>query len=281
MNRIGKEYSKEIIESGIKADSIKEIVFSSGFAVTVITKEGKLSIGKRKLGLSDIREIFASLCEYSVHTYKNEINSGFITAEGGCRAGICGTAIYDGEKLLGIKDISALNIRIPHEIIGCAKEIFDEQMKGGILIIGPPCSGKTTMIRDMARILSEDKKVAVIDERMEIAGIYRGKPAFNLESCLVLNGFLKKDGISFASRSLAPDYIICDEFGGEDEINEALGAMKSGAVVIATMHAFDRKDFIGKPVFSSLIKSGIFSHFVFLDKNCRVTEIFSEEEICS
>lgn len=274
---IGKSFAERILSSKIPYENIKEIVLNYGFPIEIYTRNGSTEIGKDKLCLSDIQEAFASVCEYSVHAYKDEICEGFVTAEGGLRVGICGTAVYENKNIIGIKNISGLNIRIPHEIKECSFEISEYANKGGILIIGPPCSGKTTLLRDLARYLGGLNKTVIVDERMEIAGVYRGKPCFDVGASLVLNGFLKSDGIKFASRSLAPDYIICDEFGDENDISSAVYAMKSGVKIIASIHALDKNDFLEKPFSDEIISKNIFSTFVFLNRNFEITGIFDKK----
>ncbi len=270
---------EQIKKSPILFDDIKEILINSNCRVSVFYKNNKTFIGDDIISQNQIQDIFASLCEYSVHTYHDEILRGFITVSGGIRIGICGTAIYENGSIIGIKEISALNIRIPHEFIGISDKIYPLFNHCGILIIGPPCSGKTTMLRDLARKLSSEYKTTIIDERFEIAGMIKGKPSFNISSASVLSGFYKKDGMSFAVRSMSPEIMICDEFGGIDDIESSMFAMKSGCSIIASMHAFDIEDFVSKSICKNVINSGIFKHFVFMDRSCNITRILSREEI--
>ncbi len=271
LEKLGSEVS-DGIKQRFSYDEIREIRISANHPIKIVTADKKYPVG-RKISAMDIRDIFASLCEYSVHAYKDEICSGFITICGGYRTGICGTAVYENGKIINIKDISALNIRIPHEIKNAGDKLLNLRKKGGILLIGPPCSGKTTVLRDFARQESRDSFVTIVDERMEIGGIFRGVPAFDIGESTVLNGFSKSDGIQIAARTMAPDYIICDEFGDENDISSAFYAMKSGTEIVASMHAFDRNDFLSKPFADKIIKSGIFGYFAFLNKNCEIYEI--------
>ena len=114
---------------------------------------------------------------------------------------------------------------------------------------------------------------------MEIAGIYRGNPSFDIGLASVLNGFIKSDGIKIAARTMAPDFIVCDEFGDETDIASALFAMKSGVNIAASMHAFDIDDFITKPFSDKIIKSGIFKYFCFLNRECEIESIKKADEI--
>ncbi|MBR2639002.1 MAG: Flp pilus assembly complex ATPase component TadA [Oscillospiraceae bacterium] len=259
-------------------NNIREIRITVNFPVEVITDERRFYINNRKISISEINEIFSSFCEYSVHAFKNEICEGFITSEGGIRIGICGTAIYSDGKICNIKNISTLNIRIPHEIKGTSENIIKFIENGGILIIGPPCSGKTTILRDFSRKASEKYLVTIVDERMEISGTTEGIPSFDVGNSSVLNGFIKSDGIKTAVRSMAPEIIVCDEFGDENDINSALFAMKSGVKIVASIHSSDKNDFLTKPFVKEILEKKIFETFIFLNKKHKITEILKTEE---
>ena len=273
------QFSEKELLSKIALENIREIRITVNFPVEIITDEKSFYINEKKVSISEINSVFSALCEYSVHAYRNEICEGYITSEGGIRTGICGTAVYSDGKIYTVKDISSLNIRIPHEIYGISDKIVPFIKNGGILIIGPPCCGKTTVLRDFSRIISENQNVTVVDERMEIAGTCSGIPFFNIGKSSVLNGFLKSDGIKSAVRSMAPDIIICDEFGDEKDLSSAVFAMKSGVKIVASIHAFDKKDFLQKPFFKKLSDSEIFKTFVFLDKKHRIYEIVDQKEL--
>ncbi|MGN0612866.1 MAG: hypothetical protein ACI4JB_03120, partial [Porcipelethomonas sp.] len=126
-----------------------------------------------------ISESFRAVCDYSVHSYEKEISRGYITLEGGNRVGICGTAVGDGERIDTIKYISGLNFRIAGQVYGCADEICHRLFSSGtvgVIVAGVPLSGKTTVLRDMCRILGGKYRVSIVDERSEIAAVFHGKP---------------------------------------------------------------------------------------------------------
>lgn len=260
-------------------EKIREIRLTVNLPIEIITEENRFYINKNKVSIAEINAVFSALCEYSVHAFQNEICEGFITSEGGIRTGICGTAVYSEGKIYTVKDISALNIRIPHEINGISEKIIPFIKNGGILIIGPPCCGKTTLLRDFSALVSEKNTLTIVDERMEIAGTCGGFPYFNIGKASVLNGFIKSDGIKSAVRSMAPEIIVCDEFGDEKDISSALFAMKSGVKIVASMHACDKKDMVTKPFFKNIIETGIFRTFVFLNKKHEIYEILDIKEI--
>ena len=278
INNLGS-VGNEIIKHKIPYEEILEIYISIGQKAKIYTSFSAIEIGTERITEKELSDIFAALCEYSVHTYKKEICEGYITVSGGIRIGICGTAIYDEDKIVGIKHISALNIRIPHEIKGIADKISNLYDNRGILLIGPPCSGKTTMLRDISRKLSLKHRVVIIDERSEISGTFHGIPGFEIGNSAVMDGFIKSDGMIRAIRAMSPEIIICDEFGETKDIESAMFSMKSGAQIIASIHAADKNDFIGKIFSDKIIKSGIFEHFVFLNKKFEVYKIMSKEEL--
>ena len=182
----------------------------------------------------DLDETFRILCENSVYSHENEIRNGYLTLRGGCRAGICGTAVLEDGEITGIRDVSSVCLRIARELPGCADGLLGRlgtSICGGLLIAGPPSSGKTTILRDLARQLSNGasgilKKVVVVDERGEIAGCWHGVPRNDVGLCCdVLDGYPKADGILMAVRSLSPQIIVCDELGSEEE-TRAVGNCK-------------------------------------------------------
>ena len=240
------------------------------------------------LNKNDIIETFNKMCNYSIYSYQNEIINGFITLKGGHRIGICGTAVFNNEKLNNIKNISSINIRISKEILNFNMDIYNLIKLNfiGILIVGSPGSGKTTLLKNLAKIYSTKKEkiltqVCVIDERGELSGSYLGEAQNDLGYSDILNGYKKSDGISQAIRSLSPDIIVCDEIL-ENDISSIKYGVNSGVKFIATIHAKTPDELLRKPYINDLIKLRAFDKFVFLsDKNSPSTirEILSLEEL--
>lgn len=239
----------------------------------------------------DIKEIFNLLCGYSVYSFENQIKKGFITINGGHRIGLCGEYIFSENEIAGVKELTSLNIRIAREFPNCSENIF-EKIKNdflGALIVGPPCCGKTTIIRDLSRkfSLSEElnfPKTCIIDERLEIASCRGGETQFDVGLSDVLASVPKSVGILQAVRCLGPNIIICDEIGSNEEVLALKSALNSGVKIIATIHAFDLDDFLKKPQSVPLINSGAFEKIIFLDsenfgklkKICTVEDLYDK-----
>lgn len=215
---------------------------------------------------SVIQQCIEAFCRYSVHNYENDIANGFITLKGGHRAGFSGTAVYTDNRISYIKNISSVNIRIAREHTGCAErlsELFDRENVYGLLIAGKPLSGKTTLLRDLCRILGEKYRLSVIDERNEIAACYEGVNQLSVGSMSdIFTGFQKKDGIERAVRTMSPDYVVLDELGADAESIKKL--MNCGVGVIMTAHAQNESELIKNEAIVSLKAIGALSHIAVL-----------------
>lgn len=227
----------------------------------------------------ELQEIFNTICCFSVYSKQNEIKNGYVTIKGGHRIGICGTAVIENNSIINIRNISSINIRISAEHKDCSKQILSQikDIKSGLLICGAPCSGKTTILRDLARILSTDykKKVALIDQRSEIAATYKGVSQYDVGMCDVLDGYSKKDGFDQGLRCMSPDIIICDEIGTAQDITSLENSVNSGVSVIASAHCTSPKELKSKPQFKGLISSGAFTYAAFLGNKKNVGQLMS------
>lgn len=196
----------------------------------------------------DLDAATALLCNRSVYAFEDEIKNGYITIAGGHRVGLCGNAVVTDDRVRFINNISGLNYRIAHEIKGCSDSVIrDIYCKGEIkntLIISPPGCGKTTLLRDIARAISNTgKRISILDERGEIASMHNGVPGFEIGPLTdVLSNCPKQTGISMLLRSMAPDVIITDELSGECDILAVNEAKSRGVSIIATIHGRDIPD---------------------------------------
>ena len=240
---------------------------------------------------NDIDESFRNICSYSIYSHQNEIKSGYITLCGGHRVGISGTAVFREGTVTGMRDISSINIRIAREIPGAADEIFHvlkNNISSGLLLAGAPASGKTTILRDIARQISSGtfgdmKKVTVVDERGELAGTYMGVPQNDLGFCSdVLDGYPKAEGIMQAIRSMSPEFIICDELGGNDEISAVEQGLNAGVSMISSIHAGSIEELLKRKQAVTLLETGAFGNVAMLNGHDRpgtVTGIYKAGDL--
>lgn len=229
----------------------------------------------------DIEETFQIICKYSVHSFIDDIKKGFITLRGGHRIGIVGKVIIENGQVKNIKHISSLNIRISKEIKGCSKKVINHIIKNknhinNTIIISPPQCGKTTILRDIVRNISngnkeygfEGVKVALIDERNEIAGSFMGIPQLDIGIRTDVIETCPKDlGIMMVLRSMSPNVIVTDEIGNEKEINALYTALNGGVGLITTVHGDSIDDIYNRAQLKGLLEGELFKKVIIL--SCR------------
>lgn len=268
--------------SSVTAAEINEIRLRTNRPLSVssigknyfITENGSLTL-YNSLGIickrEDITEAFRAVCDYSVHSYEKEISKGYITIDGGNRVGLCGTAVGDGKKIDTIKYISGLNFRIAGQAKGCSDKLCSKLFDQGpmsVLIAGMPLSGKTTILRDMCRILGEKYRISIVDERSEIAAVYHGEPQNDIGMFSdVLDGYDKKNGIETAIRVLAPEIVVCDEIGGKNDCNAILESVTSGVNFLASIHGKSFEEIFSREYIKKIIDYEIFDYGVLLGKS--------------
>lgn len=224
----------------------RPIVLMHNSEMFFINADGKTArlfdSGCIKASSAEIDSIFYAVCRNSVHSFQDDICNGFITIEGGHRVGLCGTAVIHDSRISNIKNISGLNFRISREIIGSGEKIFNRVFFSGlsnVLVAGAPSSGKTTVLRDLCRLLGNKYKVSVIDERSEIAAVFGGIPQNDIGvNTDVFDGFSKSDGLEIAVRVMSPDIIVFDEAGSQNDFEYMRYAMTCGVRICASIHAF-------------------------------------------
>ncbi len=228
----------------------------------------------------DLKETLEYVTGYSLYAYEEEIRQGFISVQGGHRVGVTGKVILDDGKIRGMKYISCINVRLAHQIPGCAEEVMPyiqtEDWVAHTLIISPPRCGKTTLLRDIIRQLSNGREgisgltVGVVDERCELAGCYQGVPQNDMGMRTdILDGCPKAEGMQMLIRSMSPSVVAVDELGKEEDFRAVESVIHCGCKLIATAHGNSLEDVLAQPFFQKLVEERVFERYILLGKRDR------------
>ncbi|WP_160688813.1 stage III sporulation protein AA [Clostridium sp. C2-6-12] len=287
-----------ILEERLHKEQIYEIRIKSQQPILIYSKYGE-SIINYVPSKDELKSMIQKISNYSLYAYEEDIRQGFITIKGGHRIGIAGECVMENGEVKTIRNISSLNIRICREIIGCSDKIIkfitSENRIYNTIIISPPKCGKTTILRDIARNISngiptlgaKGRKVVVIDERSEIGACHFGIPQSDLGIRTdVLDNCLKREGLIMAIRSLSPEVLICDEIGTKGDIDALMMAFNSGVNIVTTIHGFSVEDLYRRKVFGDLLNNEILERAIILSNKHGVgtiEKVFSlkgDEKIC-
>lgn len=226
----------------------------------------------------DAFHLMNKISHFSIYTLEEELKRGYITVSGGHRIGLAGKVILEEGKVKAIRDIASFNIRIAREKVGIAESIVPFLFQGRwmhSMIIGPPQTGKTTMLRDLARIISSGdqlnhiaaSKVGIVDERSEIAGCVNGVPQLTFGHRLdVLDACPKAEGMMMMIRSMSPDVLIVDEIGRKEDAEAIQEAIHAGIRLIMTTHGTSLEEIRKRPSLRDIIDQGIFQRFIVLSR---------------
>ena len=280
-------------------EEAEEVRLRIGRPIIINHHGGEFSVSAAGRPVTDIRQGFcpnrshiakcvALISGYSLYAFEESLRSGYLTLPGGYRVGVTGKTVIDEQGVKTLKHINGLNFRIGREVKGCADAVLpliadDEQVRH-TLIISPPGCGKTTLLRDIIRRLSDGthghmagQTVAVADERSEIAGCYLGVPQKDVGLRTdVLDGCPKADGMMMLLRSMSPKIIAVDEIGKSDDITAIEEVINGGVTLLCTVHGRDVADLQKRATLAVLLSKNIFSRFVVLRKHGEVAGVYDE-----
>ncbi len=278
----------------IEFDKLQEIrlrmnaplIMIYGNKETFITEDAKLVTTPQKairITKSEIRETMEYISNYSLYAFEDEIKQGFITINGGHRIGITGKTIIEDDAIKGMKHISFINIRLAHQVKGCADRVLPyliDKKTDGIyhtLIISPPRCGKTTLLRDLIRQISNGseylsgRSIGVVDERSEIGACYMGTPQNELGIRTdILDCCPKAKGMMMLIRSMSPQVIAVDEIGSKEDLDAIDYVIGCGCKIIATVHGSSIEDIRNKPILGDLVKKKLFERYVILSNRSEI-----------
>ena len=263
-----------------KFDTLEEIRLRVERPIVLKFKDNDKVI-KYNVTTEDILSTLQILCENSIYTYQGQIAEGFITVKGGHRVGISGSCAIENGKVINIKYIYSLNFRIARQVIGSSNPVLrhilnlESNSIYNTLIVSAPGTGKTTILRDIIRQLSTGIKeikflainVGIVDERGEIAAMYKGIPQNDIGiKTDIMENVSKNIGIRMLIRSMAPKVIVADEIGKREDIEAIHYAVCSGCKGIFTAHGSTFEDISLNPIIHNLIETHTIDRLIFLDE---------------
>ena len=244
-----------------------------------LTEEGRATGDPKaahQVTAREIRETLEFAGAYSLYAYEDEIRQGYLTLPGGHRIGVTGKAVMEEGQIKTLRYITSLNIRVAHEVKGCADAVlpglYGPEGLSHTLLISPPRCGKTTLLRDLIRQISDGRpgfrgmRVGVVDERSEIGGSHLGVPGLDVGLRTdILDGCPKAEGMMMLVRSMSPEVIAVDEIGRRADMEALENAIYCGCRILATVHGSSLEEIRRKPLFTRLMEKEIFERFVVLD----------------
>lgn len=256
----------------------EEFRLRTGRPMTVLTCEGEILVSdelpRALVTQSDLEQLCDMVTGYSRYAVSETLSKGYLIGRGGFRVGVCGTAVLRDGANTNLRDISSVAVRISRQMRGLAEPLLRElweEPEGfpSTLLLAPPGVGKTTLLRDMICALSDGDeqrpacRVGIVDERGELAAMYRGVPQLEVGAHTdVLDGCPKALGITMLLRSANPQVIAVDEITAEEDLRAMLSAAHCGVALLATIHAADREELARKPLFARLLEMQVFQRIV-------------------
>ena len=251
--------------------SVREIRIRAGGKPSLLTRRGELACAGT-LSQQQVAQTAEALCEHALYARAEEQRQGFVTLRGGHRMGLCGRVVAQGQTVRALREISSLCIRVAGQWRGAADEVLQQLVDEdgrvrSALIIGMPGMGKTTMLRDACRALSEaGVHMCVVDERSEIAAMCGGVAQLDVgPNTDVLDGCSKESGMRWMLRAMSPEVLVTDELGSPLDAQAVQDAARCGVSVLATLHGRDLETALSRGMMYQLARERVFERYVLLD----------------
>lgn len=250
----------------------EELRLRAGWPMTAVLPEGERPVGGPPVEPEELEQLVEIASRASVHAVLEQIRRGYLTVAGGHRIGLCGTAVMEGGGIHALRSLSSANLRIARQVPGAARPVLGALCPGGrlesTLILAPPGQGKTTLLRDIIRRVSEGEgclplRVAVADERGEVAALYGGRPQLDVgRRTDVAEGCPKDQGLMLLLRAMNPQVLAVDEITAPEDAAALRTAAGCGVTLLATAHGAGREDLTRRPLYRGLLEEGMFRRLV-------------------
>lgn len=253
----------------------EELRLRCGWPMAAVFPEGEVPLGGRKIVTQDLELLLEIASRASVHAVLAQLREGYLTIEGGHRLGLCGTAVLENGQMRNLRSLSSVSIRIARQRPGAALPLLSGLMEGGrlcsTLIAAPPGMGKTTLLRDLVRCISDGDgtpplRVGLADERGEVAALYGGVPQLRVgRRTDVIEGCPKAQGVMLLLRAMNPQVLAMDEITAPEDVAALLTAAGCGAVLLATAHG-EGDELTRRPLYRTMLEERIFQRVVSIQR---------------
>lgn len=271
------ELQQQIFRYGQELEQVQEIRCRIERPLLLRLGQGQERLVTERLSMAQLQHLVSRISQGSAYAWEEEFRQGYLTLPGGHRVGFVGKGVLEHGHIRTLKQIGGLNFRIARAVNGAADDLVAKVTAGGrlhnTLLVSPPGCGKTTLLRDLIRQLSDGiprlqfagVNVGVVDERSELAGCVSGVPQLEVGSRTdVLDGCPKSEGIRMLIRSMAPQVVAVDEIGSAADVQALEEALQSGVHIVTTAHGYGLADLLQHPALGLLLKRNCFSLVVSL-----------------
>ncbi len=269
---------------------VEEIRLRAGRPPTAVVGGDELPLSQTPVEGRDLELTVEIATRASAHTALESVRQGYFTVRGGHRIGLCGSVWTEEGRVKNLRSLSSLNIRVAHAIPGCGAEVLPALFCGrefqNTLLLSPPGGGKTTLLRDLVRLLSDGERgnsfrVGLADERGEVAALWKGEPQFDVGARTdVLEGCPKAQGLMILLRGMNPQVLCCDEVTAPDDCAALEQCGNCGVKLLCTVHAGGVEDLLRKPLYRELLDRGNFEKAVILRRWTNPRYVVEDLRLC-